>query len=74
MRVRPLKLEKKRAKLRVPELNVEVEIEREGDAYRLYYNNVLKSTASGLFDEWCTSVDELNIKLCLNTKDLEVVK
>jgi hypothetical protein len=50
---------------------VSIDIERDGDVFRSYYQNKKVSEVSGTFIEWCFSVEDYNI--CFSRDELEAM-
>jgi hypothetical protein len=49
--------------------NITINVERDGDTFRAFYNNKRVSEARGRFIQWCFVVEDYNI--CFTKKELE---
>jgi len=51
--------------------NIVIEIERDGNVFRSYYQGKKVGEVSGTFLEWCFSVEDYNI--CFSKEELEAM-
>jgi len=51
--------------------NITIEVERDGDTFRAFYNTKRVSEARGRFIQWCFNVEDYLI--CFDKKELEAM-